>query len=334
MRSAWKKVRYRIEWLGMRLAAALVPLLPQSWCIGLARLLGSSAFALDRRARRVAIANLEAAFGSRFSAVERRKIARESFQHFSRTMLELLWSPRLNSQNLSRYVEMVNAEEVHQRRRTGGYMLAVFHYSNWEWLSAACGYSEIAGTIISQEFKNSLLDPIFKDLRELPGHDFIPQDRAIIRMYKDLRRNKGVAMLTDLTLPPREGAVVIDCFGLKTSVTAAHGWLHKQTGAPIFPAHAEPLPGGRYRVIFHPPITDARDKSEQQIAQMCWDGFQPYLERNPAPWLWVYKHWRYKPSEADREYPFYAQTLPRFDRMIAAPDSAVEPGNDESRRNG
>jgi lauroyl/myristoyl acyltransferase len=74
-------------------------------------------------------------------------------------------------------------------------------------------------------------------------------------------------------------------------------------------------------MIFHPTIRDAQGKSEQEIAQMCWDGFQPHVERNPAPWLWMYKHWRYKPSKTDRRYPFYSQTLPRFDRMIAGPDS-------------
>ncbi len=324
MRSAWKRLRYRLEWLGLRLAAALVPLLPQSFWISLSRVVGSAAFALDRRARRIAISNLQVAFGGKFSEAERHRVARESFQHFSRTMLELLWSSHLNSQNLARYVEMVNADEIERLGRAGQFIMAVYHYSNWEWLSAACGYSQIYGTIISQEFKNGLLDSTFKELRELPGHEFIPRHRSVIRMYRALKREKGVALLVDLTLPPRDGAVVIDCFGLKTSVTAAHAWLHKRTGIPIFPAHAEPLPGGRYRVVFHPTIRDAQEKSEREIAQMCWDGFQPYVEANPAPWLWMYKHWRYKPSRPDRDYPFYAQTLPRFDRMVAAPDSAIE----------
>jgi len=325
MRSAWKRLRYRLEWFGVSLAAVLVPLLPQSFWIGFSRVVGSTAFALDRRARRVAISNLEAAFGDRFSVAERRSIACQSFQHFSRTMLEFLWSRHLNSRNFLRYIEMVNAEEIERLSRDGRFIIAVYHYSNWEWLSVACGYSKIYGTVVSQEFKNGLLDSIFKELRERPGHEFIPRHRGVIRMYRALKRKKGVAMLIDLTLPPREGAVVIDCFGLKTSVTAAHAWLHKRTGVPIFPAHTEPLPGGGYRVIFHPTIKDAQDKSEREIAQMCWDGFQPYAEKNPAPWLWMYKHWRYKPAETDREYPFYAQTLPRFDRMIAAPNSVVEP---------
>ena len=56
-------------------------------------------------------------------------------------------------------------------------IIACYHYSNFEWLSLACGFLELKGTIISQEFKNSLLDPIFKNLREQSGHQLIARAR-------------------------------------------------------------------------------------------------------------------------------------------------------------
>ena len=40
----------------------------------------------------------------------RAQIVRESYQHFARTMLDFFWSPRLTSQNFSRYVEFENRE--------------------------------------------------------------------------------------------------------------------------------------------------------------------------------------------------------------------------------
>jgi lauroyl/myristoyl acyltransferase len=112
-------------------------------------------------------------------------------------------------------------------------------------------------------------------------------------------------------------SVAIDCFGLKTSVTSAHAWLNEQTGVPIIPAHTEPLPNGRYRLVFHPKI-ETEGRSHQQIAQACWNSFEPYVRKNPAPWLWMYKHWRYKPTITDRPYPFYARPHGRFDKRIIA----------------
>ena len=166
-------------------------------------------------------------------------------------------------------------------------MIACYHYGNFEWLSLACGFLDLKGTIISQEFKNSLLDPIFKKLREQSGHELVPRERGIIRLYKVLRRKGRTALLVDLTVPPTQGAVAIDCFGLKTSVTSAHAWLHEQTGAPIIPAHCEPLPDGRCRIVFHPKIEGTAEMTHQQIAQACWNSFEPYVRKNTAPWLWT-----------------------------------------------
>jgi Kdo2-lipid IVA lauroyltransferase/acyltransferase len=318
VRAIWKKIRYRLEWVGLLLATALVPLLSRKACFRLANLLGAMMSVLDRGGARVALSNLEVAFGDRFSAAERKRIVRESFQHFARTMLDLLWSPRLTRDNFPDYIEFENLEEID--RATGperNFINACYHYSNFEWFSLASGYSGLGGTIISQQFRNSLLDPIFRKLREQSGHELIPRQGGIVRLYKRLRRKGRTALLVDLTLQPKMPSVAIDCFGLKTNVTSAHAWLNEQTGAPIIPAHTEPLPNGRYRVVFHPKI-ETVGRTYQQIAQACWDSFEPYVKRNPAPWLWMYKHWRYKPANADRPYPFYARPHPRFDRTIAS----------------
>ena len=317
MRSQWKRVRYRLEWLALRLAVKLVPLLPRRGCFYLAHFLGMLMSIFDRHRYGVALNNLEVAFGNQLSIQQRRKIARESFEHFARTMLDLLWSPRLTRENFSRYIELQNFEETERGAvPERSVMIACYHYSNFEWLSLACGFLDLKGTIIAQEFKNSLLDPIFRKLREQSGHELIPRERALVRLYKVLRRKGRTALLVDLTVPPSQGAVAIDCFGLKTSVTSAHAWLHEQTSVPIVPAHCEPLSNGRYRLVFHPKINNTTGMTHQQIAQACWNSFEPYLLKNPAPWLWMYKHWRYLPANADRPYPFYANYLRPFEDML------------------
>jgi lauroyl/myristoyl acyltransferase len=297
-------------------------------CYHIAMATGALLSFVDRQRYWVTLNNLEVAFGDRFAPQQRRKIVRQSFQHFGRTMIDLLWSPRLTQENFSQYIELENFEET--ACDTGperSLMIACYHYSNFEWLSLTCGFLDLKGTIISQEFKNSFLDPIFKRLREQSGHALVPRERGIMRLYKVLRRKGRTALLVDLTVPPAQGAVVIDCFGLKTSVTSAHAWLHEQTGVPIVPAHTEPLPGGRYRLVFHPKIKDTSEMTHQQIAQACWDSFEPYVRKNPAPWLWMYKHWRYRPAHPDRPYPPYANFYRPFEDMLKI--STNEAGDQE-----
>ena len=78
-----RKIRYRLEWLGLKFATKFLPLLSRKACYRLALLLGSLGAMLDRRGRRVALSNLRVAFGDEISAEGRAQIVRESYQHFS-----------------------------------------------------------------------------------------------------------------------------------------------------------------------------------------------------------------------------------------------------------
>ncbi len=303
-------------------ALKIVPLLSRNACYRLAGAAGALAARFDQRGRTVALANLEAAFGDEYSAERRQEIVRESYQHFARTMLDLFWSPRLNAQNYSEYIEFENTERTRAEiAPSNSCIVGAFHYGNFEWFSLACAWLGFPSSIVTQEFKNPLLDKFFEQLRERSGHAMVPREGAIIRLYKVLRKKGRVALLVDTTLPPHEPTVVIECFGLKTIVTVAHAWLQDRTGVPIIPAYCEPLPAGRYRVVTLPKVQPPKGATHQEIAQACWDAFEPVVRRNPAPWMWMYKHWRYQPAGA-RAYPFYAQESPAFEQIAARPDYA------------
>lgn len=306
----------------MVIALKLVPLLSRDACSQLAGFAGSLAARVDGRGRGVALANLEAAFGDSLSAARREEIARESYQHFARTMLDLFWSPRLNARNFADYIEDENLERVRtDTAPSGSCIVGTFHYGNFEWLGLAAAWLGFPCAITTQEFKNPLLDDLFRQLREQSGNRVVEREGAIVRLYKTLRKKGRVALLVDTTLPPDHPTVVIECFGLKTIVTVAHAWLQERTGLPIIPAHCDPLPDGRYKVVAHPKVKIPSGATHQEIAQACWDAIEPTICANPAPWLWMYKHWRYQPAGSSG-YPSYAQPSPYFEQIAARPNYA------------
>src|SRR5437868_13805208 len=189
MRRAWRRVRYRLEWLGLKAAAKLVPLLSRKACYRLALLIGALGALLDRRGRRVALSNLRVAFGDEISTEGREQIVRESYQHFARCMLDFCWSPRLTSQNFSRYVEFENRERWDEENTRPGKPVIVgcYHYSSFEWLSIVSAFAGLEGVIIAQQFKNPLLDPIFLKLRQRSGHRVAPSVGAVLHLYRALR---------------------------------------------------------------------------------------------------------------------------------------------------
>ena len=314
-----KKIRYWIEWLALTIVAKTVPLFSRQTCYRISRCIGACAAIVDRSGRRIALSNLEAALGSELSRGRRVSIARESYQLFIGAMLDLFWSPRITKQNFTEWIEVIGLDEVLNDIGPGrGIIFTTFHYGNFEWAALVMGLRGLHGMTLTQEFKNPLLEPIFAKLRKLSGNELASREGGTIRMYKALKRGHHVAILTDLTLKPWDPSVAINCFGMKKCVTYAHAWLHQRTGAPIVPIFCEPLRGGKYRIQVYPQLQFEKGTSVIQITQACWDQIEPLVRQNPSPWVWMYKHWRYRLAGSARPYPFYAEIGPKFEARLNA----------------
>jgi KDO2-lipid IV(A) lauroyltransferase len=198
-----------------------------------------------------------------------------------------------------------------------GAIFACLHYGGFEWIALALGLRGVNCTVVTQGFKNPLLNETFNRVREVSGHQTVRREGAILRLYKGLKNGRSVTLAVDLTVSAKLPSVPIVCFGMQTCVTFAHAWLHERTGARIIPTHCEPIGDGRYRLVLHPALEIPPEATHQQIAQACWEHFEPVIRRNPAPWLWMYKHWRYRPPNASRPYPSYANESPHFRKLLA-----------------
>ncbi len=314
----FKSIRYRLEWLALRSLAALIPLLPRRGAHALGSGLGAIAYLADRRGRTTALENLRVVYGESMTERERRRIAFEAFQHFARTVIDQFWSPRLTAENYQRYceIEMDDPEAVERARETGAIWVTP-HYSNFEWIALLMGFRGYEFTIIAQDFKNPLLTDIFRRNREVSGHQVIPQRSALIRLLKNLRNRGHAAFLTDLNIRPSKAATVIDCLGFQTCVTGLHTELMRRTRLPVIPGIAIPRPDGTYLMRGLKPLQITGSMTDREIAQACWDAFEPFIRENPAPWLWMYKHWRYRPGEDGDRYPAYARRSKPFDKLVA-----------------
>jgi lauroyl/myristoyl acyltransferase len=126
-------------------------------------------------------------------------------------------------------------------------------------------------------------------------------------------------MLVDLNLRPSQAATVVEAFGpnpLKMCVPLLHAVLAQRVGTPLIPIQTIPRPDGGCKVIVHPPVEFPDGANLQQITQACWDYFEKLILERPQDWLWAYKHFRYKPRQATRPYPAYANESGRFERLM------------------
>jgi Kdo2-lipid IVA lauroyltransferase/acyltransferase len=65
------------------------------------------------------------------------------------------------------------------------------------------------------------------------------------------------------------------------------------------------------------PLELSKEAAFQQIAQTCWEVFEPTIRQHPEQWLWLHKHWRYRPVEGAGRYPFYANNSEKFESELA-----------------
>ena len=93
MRTA-RKIRYRLEWLGLKSATKFLPLLSRKACYRLALLLGSLGAMLDRRGRRVALSNLRVAFWIAECPARRRQTRYLRADEKLTAFVELAWPIR------------------------------------------------------------------------------------------------------------------------------------------------------------------------------------------------------------------------------------------------
>jgi len=315
----WKRQRYRLECLGLKLLSALVSLLPYRAIRPLASFLGSLTWRLDPKRREVTLANLRCAFGDRYDDKERDRIGSRSFGVFARTMLELLWSPRLSREFLAKFGTQETLDpESHHAAQGRSVIYAGLHAGNFEWTSKISVNLFGPVPLIAQEFKNPLIEPLFNGWRTVLGHTVFPRKGVMIRMLRHLKEGGKFGVLVDLNLKPAHGPVIIRCFGkYLTPVTRMPAELAIRTGAALVPVEILPKENGGHHLRYLPEIPITESTTPAQIAQACWDALEPGLREHPELWLWSYKHWRYKPEGPEGEgYPFYASCAADYQELL------------------
>jgi Kdo2-lipid IVA lauroyltransferase/acyltransferase len=316
-----KKLRYFIETASIESLAWAMPRLPRPVMLATAYCVGTLAYYLDQRGRSTALENLRAAFGKEYDEPQRRRIARGSYRTFARTFFDLFWSKRLTQDTWQSVVDMriTDPQAEQQARRTGAIWVTP-HFGNFEIISMIFGYRDLPLTVVAQDFKNPAITGIFRRIREHSGHRVIPRENAMIRLIKTLKRQGHVGLLTDLNILPGKSAAAIQCFGLWTCVPTLHVELTKRLGISLvsFLCHAKT--GGRYEIELCNALLPQPEEDTRELTQRVWDHFEKAIREKPECWLWMYKHWRYRPTAdvtwVDPRYPSYANAYEAFVEMI------------------
>jgi len=311
-----KKLRHKLEYLVARFLFATVPLLPRGLTVWFARQVGSLVYALLSFERRVALANLDIAFGDAKTPAEKRRIAKRSFQHFTLTALDIFWASRLTHDEIRQFVVFDDksralADNLSQRKK--GAVALTMHYGNWEMLLQACGALGYPMTGVANRMKNADLDRFLTQRREARGHRIIYKLGALPKLAKVLQRGEIAGLVMDQNTRIREGGLWVDFFGVPATTSKAMAGLALNTGAPIVFGVCFPTPDGKYRMEIGPEVpwqpTGNHDADVERITRDVMTACEQIIREKPEYWMWFYRRWKFRSSEEQGKFPFYSMVL-------------------------
>ncbi len=297
-----RKIRHLLEYALAAPFFLIIPHLPRKWIRSLGKTLGLLGYRLIGRRRKIALSNLELAYGAALTGPERHELVRRVFIHFATAALDFLWSSRLSADTFGQLVEIDKAGlDLLKKagRKNRGVLFLAAHMGHWELLALVHGFLNI-GTlhVVARRLDNPYLDAKINAIRCRSGTKVIYKNRAANSILRALRQNEMVGILLDQNTS--QGPAFVNFFGHPAATTKAIAAFAIATGAPILPAFCLPLPNGRYRLECGPEIeyrlSDNREKDIMDLTQLCTSIIEDRIRKEPQHWLWLHQRWKHRPS--------------------------------------
>lgn len=288
---------HRLEHAGYLAVKGLLRVLPHGAARCLGGGLGELGYWLVARRRRVALKNLARVFPE-LDAAGRRRLARASFRHFGMALCDSLSIARFGPVELCRRLTLEGWEHLeHARRRGNGVCVMSGHLGCWEVAADTLGLYGGGFQIVARALDNPWLDRDVRQLRERFGNHLIAKRGTLRRLFQIVHGGGRLGILIDQRVRAKEGIVVpfFDCPAVASPVLAR---LSLRTGAPVVPIFGYALPGGRYRVVLHPPILpgDARPEPGEDESAALTRRYLELVEREirraPEQWMWMHDRWK------------------------------------------
>jgi KDO2-lipid IV(A) lauroyltransferase len=231
--------------LGYLIADLGVRCLPPRWADRLGVWLARGVFALRPPARRAAEQNLQR-LEPRLRADRRRRLARQTFEHFALTLVEFL--RRGHGRPAAEDAVVVRGRRHLERARAAsrGVILLSAHVGNWERGAAFVAGSGIALRVVARPHPHHWVDGLFRRRRLDAGVETLEGRPLWATAALALRRGEWVALLGD------RGPS-----GNSTSVCSWAAALARRTGALVLPAVMVRIAPRRYAACFGPPLSAA-----------------------------------------------------------------------------
>lgn len=272
------------------LGFALVRLLPFSWASNLGGFLARTIGPKLKKSN-VARRNLKAAFPDKTDA-EIDTLVRDVWDTLGRAAFEFPLMDRLVDGPDRHRVDIEGREHFDAAIATGKPVLFFSaHLGSWELVPMSTGLLDFTAHIFYRAPNNPLLLNLFTT-RKSRG-ELIPKGaRGAKRAFALLKRGEHLGILVDQKL---NDGIAVPFFGRDAMTGTALAEFALRFDAPIVPIQCVRLPGPRFKLIFHAPVTvEKTDTRKADVKTIMTDVnaiMEGWIRERPGQWLWLHKRW-------------------------------------------
>ena len=289
--------RIWMEFIPFWILYMFIRMLPLKAAYGLSSFLFKVMFYLDKKHSVRSIKHIMHA-GITKDENEATKIAMQSYNSFSKLLVEIIKLNQLYSQDKVKFTG--NQDTIREvfgpNEKNINAIIITAHYGNWELAGSA--WAEKTGipmVSIMRPFGNPLIGRCILRNRESGIHQSVPKDGGIKGLMKALRAGQTIAILADQHAGSKEGVETL-FFGQPCRTHSSPALLHLKTGVAIVPQLTRRVDDNFNfefvvgEIIRYTP-TDNKELDIKTVTQMYTTALEKLIAEKPEQWLWAHRRW-------------------------------------------
>ncbi len=283
----------------LMLLSRCIRCLPYDLVLLIGRGLGNLYYLLIKKERNRAVAQMMPALG--IPEEEAKAVVKESFVNLARNVLDILYMPNLNEQNLKDYIEIDHLERMESALAEGhGVVVLTGHIGTWEWLSAAFTLNGMPVTAIAKTQPNEQYTRVLDDLRATIHVEIFSRGTSeLLAAGRALKKGKILGFLADQDAGP--GGAFIEFLGKTASTPMGPAVFARKFKSPVLPAFILRKPDGRHKVVIGEVLryedTGDSDKDLLNFTIRMTRILEQIVRENPTQWIWFQKRWNTAPDQ-------------------------------------
>ena len=281
-----------VVYLFYRAGSAIAAALPLRLLFSFGQFLGTCAWLVSGKYRRLAKRNVAIAFGNEKSLRELRRLVRRHFRRLGANLLCGVKLTQMPPEEILQRVRVENIESMDSRFRDGvPVVLVLSHLGIWELFAQLMpkfvGY--VRNASVYQKLGNRYIDAHVRRTRSQTGLELFDRKDGFQSVIDLLRSGGGVGVLSDQHAG--DHGVWTPFFGRLASTSPLPGLLAKRTQAAVIAAGVYTTGPARWRMVF----TERFDQPDASVAALTSEinkVIEQQIRVAPEDWFWVHNRWK------------------------------------------